>query len=314
MFVSKTPKILLITIAVVLILLLVFWRYLFLLPALFHQKVNLPSGIYLPSPSVYLSSEINYDPLHPPLDSGISYISVDRPEGHVDIHFQKGEPLNVQLGKARRVIGCEHQFSMEYFQLSVKELHLGSVLVRNPILMVSCEMWAWTEKIRPAKLVLREGPLPDEDDAFMFGTECANCLYFGQAFGTLNEEIVDGTTGNPLPDAHITLTNRMGEQNFEGKFTLPLYAGIQIKYRISTSGYPEITGEISNLQDAKLFIISDALEGQTNCSGGIFDMPPYNEVLDFSFPMATFINPLPVFPTATCLPTSFPIPSATPLP
>lgn len=142
---GKTRMITLIIAVVILILLLVFWRYIFILPLWFHQKVNIPSGIYLPSPSVVQSSEIKYDPLHPPLDTDISSIRVDHSKGEVIFNFQTGEQLTVQFGEASRVTGCEHQFSMEYFLLHVQELQLGSVLVHNPILMVSCDMRAMGE-------------------------------------------------------------------------------------------------------------------------------------------------------------------------
>jgi hypothetical protein len=119
---------------------------------------------------------------------------------------------------------------MEYFPLPVAEIQLGDVNIENPILMVACEMWARGEKVHPARLVLREGPLP-ESDTFYMGVECrdekATCLYFGQAYGVLNVNAIEVQTESILPDAKIILENEMGIQIFTGKFSLPLYAGIQ---------------------------------------------------------------------------------------
>jgi hypothetical protein len=181
--------------------------------------------------------------------------------------------------------------------------------------MVVCNLWGRSEKIRPAKLILREGPLP-EGNPFFMGANCGgmdnDCLYFGQAFGVLKVGFVDVQTGEPVPDAHIVTENETGINEFDGGFDLQLYAGVQVQYHITAPGYPDITGMISNSNDGKLFI--DMFYGANKTSGfsDVFDMPEFGKNVDYSFRLgeSPYSIPTPVVPTA--LPTSSS--SATPVP
>lgn len=311
---KKTLTIAGITIGVVL-LLFTLWVVFFFMP-IFPHRVVLPSGDYLPAPKVYLQSEVHYDPLRPPLETGIRYISIDRADEKLEFHFQSEETLTVSLGKPGKVKGCEGHYLMEYFQLPVPQLELGPVVVQNPVLMVSCDMWAGGEKIRPAKLILREGPLPG-GAAFYMGTQCRDqnsvCFYFGEEYGTLKITVIDGQTGEPAPLARITAENEMGIQEYIGGFDLPLYAGIQVHYQISAAGYPDIYGQISNSYGSKLFI--DMLYGSEQLQGysEILDMPAQEQKLTYAFKLGAnpFPPPTPV-PSPTSLPTS-PY-TATPIP
>jgi hypothetical protein len=294
-------------VVVLLVILYGLWRIVLFLPIIPH-KVTLPTGDYLPAPSVYLHDSVNYDPLHPPLESKIMRIHVDRSAGQLVFYFLTGEIQTVPLGKAGTVTGCEHQFSMEYFPLPIQELQLGSVLIQEPILMVSCEMWARGEKIRPAKLILRQGPLP-QGDTFNFGPSCKQpeeiCLYFGQEYGILTGDVMDAQSGKLLPEAQIVLTNEMGIQEFTGQFQLPLYAGLQMKYQISAPGYPDLTGEISNSYAIKLFIDTVFPMDQASGYSYVLEMPAEGLDLNFSFRLGATgpDQPLPIS-SPTSLPTA----------
>lgn len=276
-----------IILAVISLILYGLYRLILFLP-IFPQKVPLPDGSYLPAASVYMYDTVRYDPLQPPLDSQIARLNVDRSAGEVVIQFLDGQELAVPLGKVAQVIGCEHQFSMEYLPLSIQELRLGSVHMQDPILMVSCEMWARSEKLRPAKLILREGPL-QQGDPFVFGTLCQQpeeiCLYFGQEYGTLVANVIDAQSGQPLPGAQITLENGMGIQKYTGEFKLPLYAGVQVKFTVSAPGYPDLNGQIANRYADQLMISFVSPIGQAGGFSQLLDMPSEDLELPFSFRM-----------------------------
>lgn len=289
--------------------------YVFSYMPIFPQNVDLPSGIYLPAPGVYLHSEVKYDPLHPPLDAGISRLQVDRSSDELAFYFSDGELLIVPLGKRGRVSGCEKQFGMQYFQLGIAGLSLGPVVIHDPILLVACDMWARSEKIRPAKLILREGPLP-KGTPFFLGANCGGqddaCLYFGQAYGSLTVRMIDVQTGKLVHNARIILENENGIREYDGGFDLQLYAGVQVQYHLTAPGYPDITGMISNSNGAKLFVSMLYGANQTSGYSDIFDMPQYGRTIEYTFKLgeSPYSVPTPLIPTP--LPTSSS--SATPVP
>jgi len=232
------------------------WRISTFYP-IFPHKVSLPAGIYLRSPYAYSTSDLSYDPAKPPLAPEVIRMSLDRKNGQAVFYLLEGEEITVPLGAAGWVKGCENHYRMESIQLATG-LQLGSVVFQNPVLMVVCGMWSRSEGTPPAKVILREGPLPT-GDAFYLGPACRpeepKCLYFAMGFGTLKGEIVDAQSGEPLPGAHIILTNAMGIQEYAGSFSLPLYAGFQMDYRIFAPGYPDQVGNILHSNGTKLDIM-----------------------------------------------------------
>ena len=107
-------------------------------------------------------------------------------------------------------------------------------------------------------------------------------ISFGQAYGTLNVNFVDGKNGQMVPDAHMVLFDELGIMEYTGAFSLPLYAGIQMVFSIGAPGYPSMQGMIQS-SGSKLSI--DIKTTVTGGYGYMLDMPGYGKYLEFSFPL-----------------------------
>lgn len=285
---------------------LIFCFVFFILPTIPH-RVNLPSGHYLRSSSVYQEQSSVYDPLNLPAAEGLTALVLDREGEKVTLNFSSGQSLSVALGTGGRVQACENHYLVEYIKLDAVDLQIDGVIFHEPILMVACEMWAIGEKVRPAKMILFDGPLPESSDLFQ-GISCSNkeaCLSFGRAFGTLHAIVADSNTGNTLPGAVSVFENELGVQTFTGEFELPLYAGVQYNYRISAAGLPDRVGRLANSYDTKVFIDTVHPQGAAQGYSQIIEMPDYGKTLDFIFLMDWNGQPtIAPWPTSTPLPTA----------
>ena len=291
------------------------WRVMVLF-AIIPIEVDLPSGIFVPAPAWHTSGRVEYDPSNPPPAPEVIKIVVDRSNKQAVFYTSSGETIPVSLGRADRVLGCEKQFSMKYYPLEVEELRLGALTFHQPSLVSVCEMWSRNRTITPDTINLMEGPL-QTSDTFPFLVESSlpgsTLLTFGKAYGTLHADIVDGVTGQPLPDAHILLISQAGIQEATGSFTLPLYAKVHVEYRISAPGYPERQGQINNIYENMLSIEDFPAETGQATTGYFMDLPAYGQDMNYSFQMGvTSLNPS--LPTLTPVPLPTGSITATPVP
>lgn len=304
--IKRIAKVVVIVIGSVLGVILISIIVYFLVLYLPHQ-VNLPSGIYLRSSSVYQQDKVAYDPLNPPAETGLLSMEIDRAGKQAVLNFTSGKKKAIQFSETGRVLACENHFQVEYIKLAAVDLQVGEVTFHEPVLMVTCKMWTAGEKIRPAKLILFDGPVPDSQALYM-GMSCqekTTCLAFGQAYGTLHGVVIDSNTGKMLPQALSTFENELGIQTFVGEFDLPLYAGIQYSYRIYSTGLPVREGRLANSYDVKIFIDTVYPMGLAQGYSQIIDMPEYGKKVDFNFLMDWNGQPTMVpFPTSTSLPTA----------
>jgi hypothetical protein len=312
--IPKKPKIkwwiILAILGILLVLLLIVFLNLSMVggPALFPRKVNIPSGVYLHAASLYSHSDVQYDAANPPLAAEVVQAEVNRDKGELVFTLATGETIRVTLGKASqvsRVLGCENNSSLETFQLPVEELRLGSASFQKPVLMAVCGSsggYSGRRTIPLASFILMEGPPPTADELYLgmqsHLTKARKSISFGQAYGMLKSNFVDGKSGQPAPEAHITLTNEMGVLEYAGAFSLPLYAGVQMAFSISAPGYPDLQGMIQST-GSKLFI--DFKVTETRGYGTVLDMPGYGKILEYSFSLGgppDYLAEQPATPTA----------------
>jgi hypothetical protein len=209
---------------------------------------------------------------------------IDRGNNQVILKSSSGEQIQVGLEEPAWIQACENQFLVEYFTLS-DPLDLGSITFQKPVLIVACEMWAVGEKTRPARLLIKEGSIA-ADDRFYFGMECYPgqevCVSFAEALNELSVTVIDGATKLPLPDAAITISSGLGIQEYKGSFRMPIYAAMQLEYRISLAGYVGKNGTISNFYGNKLEIMYWTNENHTQGEGYTIDLPGNGQVVKHS--------------------------------
>lgn len=259
------------------------WRILPYFP-LFPHRVTLHSAEFLRSPHVYSQSPVGYDPAQPPLVPEWVRLSIERENNQAFFESSTGERVRVALGKPYWVKGCENQYQMEAFPLA-EGLSLGSLTFQKPVLIVVCDMWAAGEKLRPARVVIRDGSIP-ENDPFFLGVQCNSgmlCLTFAEALGDLVGTVVDAETGEALPTVRIILSSGMGIQEFTGSFRLPVYDSMQTAYQISMPGYVDLVGEIFNFYGNKMDIMYFTNADHTQGSGNMLDVPGYGQDVDYTF-------------------------------
>ena len=263
------------------------WRILPYLPFIPHY-VRLKSTLYLRSPHVYRYDTAGYDPERAPLAPEWIRLNIDRENKQAYFESSTGERLSVTLGEPQWVKGCENQFRVESFPLS-DGLALGLIEFQKPILIVACDMWAVGEKIRPVRLVIKEGPIP-ENQPFYFGMECNPkqeiCMSFAETLNELVGTIIDADSGQALPTAHITISSGLGTQEYTGSFRVPVYVGLQLEYRVSMPGYIEKIGEISNFYGYKMEIMYFTNTDHSQGRGDIFDLPGFGQEVDYSIELS----------------------------
>jgi len=279
---KKRPAIVLLVVLVLAVW--AFWRIFPYLPFIPHD-VRLSSATYLRSPHVYLQSPVGYDPAQAPLAPEWVRLSIERENKQAFFESSTGERVRVRLGKLYWVQGCENQYRMEVLPLETG-LTLGPLAFQQPVLIVVCDMWAAGEKIRPATVVLWEGPI-SQHDPFYLGVQChpggVLCLVFAQAMGELEGAVTDAATGEALPAARILLSSGMGIQEFAGSFRLPVYARMQVAYQISMPGYADLTGEIQNSYQNKLFIQDNPHPDGSERQGAAIDLPGDGQQVEYTF-------------------------------
>jgi hypothetical protein len=263
------------------------WRILPYIPFI-PQSVRLKSAVYLRSPHIYRYDTAGYDSERAPLAPEWIRLTLDRENNQAVFESSTGEQSIVTLGKPQWVKGCENQFRVESFPL-LDGLTLGSIEFQKPSLIVACDMWAAGEKIRPVRLVIKEGPIPEENP-FYFGMECNPkqeiCMSFAETLSELVGTVIDAETGQALPAAHITISSGMGTQEYSGSFRLPVYAAMQLEYRVINPGYADKIGEISNFYGNKMEIMYFTTSDHTQGRGDIFDLPGYGQDVDYSIELS----------------------------
>jgi hypothetical protein len=282
---KKTGKYQLMIILLVILLIIAWgaWRIFPYFPFI-PQHVRLKSAVYLRSPHIYGYDTAGYDPERAPLAPEWIRLNIDRENNLAVFESSIGEQASVTLGEPQWVKGCENQFRVESFPLP-DGLTLGSIEFQKPILIVACEMWAAGEKIRPVRLVIKEGPIP-EDQPFYFGMECNPkqeiCMSFAETLSELVGTVIDVETGQALPAAHITISSGMGTQEYTGSFRVPVYVAMQLEYRVTMQGYVDKIGEILNFYGNKMEIMYFTTSDHTQGRGDIFDLPGYGQEMDYS--------------------------------
>jgi hypothetical protein len=275
---------------IIIILLVIFgllgwgaWRILPYIPFIPHD-VRLKSAVYQRSAHVYRYDTAEYDPERAPLAPEWIRLNIDRENNRATFESSAGERVNVKLGKPQWVNACENQFRVESFPLPDR-LVLGSIEFQTPILIVACEMWAVGEKVRPVRLVITEGPIP-ENNPFYMGMECnpkqEKCMSFAESLGELVVTIIDADIGQALPTAHITISSGMGIQEFIGSFRLPVYTAMQMEYQVSMPGYEDKIGEISNFYGNKMEIMYFTNADSKQGVGDIFDLLGNSQEVDYN--------------------------------
>jgi hypothetical protein len=286
---KKTGKYQLVIILLVILLLIGWgaWRILPYIPFI-PQYVRLKSAVYLRSPHVYSYDTAGYDPEQAPLAPEWIRLNIDRENNQAVFESSTGERVSVTLGEPQWVKGCENQFRVESFPLA-DGLTLGTIEFQKPILIVACDMWAAGEKIRPVRLVIKEGPIP-ENHPFYMGMECNPkqeiCMSFAETLSELVGTIIDADTGQALPTAQITISSGLGIKEYTGSFRLPVYVAMQLEYRVTMPGYEDKIGEISNFYGNKMEIMYFTTSDHTQGSGGIFDLPGYGQEVDYSIELS----------------------------
>lgn len=263
------------------------WRILPYIPFI-PQKVRLKSVAYLRSAHVYRYDTVGYN-----LDQAILapewiYLDIDLQNNLALFKSSTGERVSVTLGEPQWEKGCENQFRVETYPLP-DGLALGSVKFQKPILIVACDMWAAGEKVRPTRLVIKEGPIL-EKDAFYMGMKCNPkhevCMSFAEKLGELAGTIIDAETGEALPEAHITLTSGLGIKEYAGTFSIPIYAAMQLEYQVTLPGYVDKTGEISNFYGNKMEVMYYTNADRTRGRGDIFDLLEDGKEVDYSIELS----------------------------
>jgi hypothetical protein len=191
------------------------WRILPYIPFI-PQYIRLKSAVYQRSPHIYRYDTAAYDSERAPLAPEWIRLNIDRENNQAVFESSTGERVNVTLGEPHWVNACENQFEVEFYPLP-DGLTLGSIEFQNPILIVACEMWAAGEKIRPVRVVIKEGPIP-ENHPFYMGMECnpqqETCMSFAETLGELVVTIIDAETGQALPTARITISSGWASKSF----------------------------------------------------------------------------------------------------
>jgi hypothetical protein len=257
------------------------WRILPYMP-FYPQRIILKSAEFLRSPHVYTRSDIEFNPAQPPLEPEWNRLSVDRENALAVFESTGGESIRATLGKSYWVSGCENQFQIEVFPLT-RKISLGLLTLQQPVLVVVCDMWGASDKLRPERVVLMERPIPGSNPFFL-GVQCnsgAPCLAFAESLGELVVTVFDSETGEPLPDARITLSNGMGIQEFDGGFRLPVYVSLQTAYQILLPGYEDRVGEIFNYFGNKMDIMYFTNAEHTRGSGDTLELPGNGQQVEY---------------------------------
>jgi len=272
------------------ILLFIGWGVSKILPYIpfIPQSVRLKSAVYLRSPHVYRYDAAGYDPEQAPLAPEWIRLNIDRENDQAIFESSTGERVSVALGKLQWLQACENQYHVESFLLP-DGFTLGSISFHKPILIVACDMWAAGEKVRPARLLIKERP-NTENPTFFMGMECNPkqeiCMSFAEALSDLVVTIIDAETGQALPNAHITISSGLGIQDYTGSFRLPVYVAMQMEYKVTLPGYEDKIGEISNFYGNKIEIMHFTNADHTRGSGDTFDLPGYGQKLDYSIELS----------------------------
>lgn len=240
------------------------------------------------SPHIYRYDTAGYDPERAPLAPEWIRLKIDREGNQAIFESSTGERVSVTLGEPQWIKACENQFLVESFPLP-DGLALGSIEFHKPNLIVVCEMWAAGEKVRPVRLVIKEGSIL-QNNPFYMGMECnpkqETCMSFAEILSELVGTIIDADTRQALPTAHITISSGMGIQEFSGSFQLPVYTAMQLEYHISMPGYVDKIGEISNFYGNKVEIMYFDNADRTHGMGDIFDLPGNGQELDYNIELS----------------------------
>lgn len=252
---------------------------------IFPQNVRLKSAIYLRTPHVYTMDNAGYDSSQPPLEPAWFQMNVDRENSQVIFQSTSGEVVRVNLGNPTWFSGCESQYRVEAFPFQ-SGFTLGSVTFKQPYLVLACDMWSRSEKYRPGRMIITEGPIA-ADHPFMFGVRCesnsTNCISFAEKIGELVLDVKDEQTGEILSAATIQISSGMGIKDYIGEARFPLYAGIQMEFKINQPGYLEKEGKIDIIYGKKLSIDVFSNPEKTTGEGAILDLPPSGQPVGYSF-------------------------------
>ena len=269
-----------------------FWRvspYLSFIP----KRVRLSSAVYLRWPYSGLQDTPSVAPAQPLLAPEWTRLTIDREKSLAIFETSTGEKVQVALGKPHWVKGCENHFRMQAFPLA-SGLSLGERTFQQPVLIVACKGYPAGVKFRPAKVILKEGPISEKetgfDDPFYMGVRCeageALCLSFSEGLGELVGTVSDAVTGAELPEAQITLSSGTRSQEFRGSFRLPVYVDLQVDYQISLPGYLDRIGKMTqfagNQLDIMWFTTADRSRGQ----GDTLILPGYGQQVDYTFELS----------------------------
>lgn len=259
------------------------WKILPYIPGI-PQYVRLKSATYLRSAHVYRYDTAVYNPDQAPLAPEWTSLVIDTGTHQATFQSSAGGQISVSMGESQYVNACENQFLVETFPLP-EHLTLGSTTFQKPVLIVACEMWAVGEKVRPARLVVKEGPL-SPGNAFFSGMEChpqqERCMSFAEFLNNLSLTVIDADTKQALPEAQITLSSGLGIQEYSGSFRLPIYAAMQVEYKVSLAGYADKSGQISNFYANKLEIMYWTDPEHSRGSGNTLDLPVDGQEVNFS--------------------------------
>jgi hypothetical protein len=277
-------------IILVLILTLIGWAAWKIFPYIpgIPRYVKLESATYQRSAHVYRYENAGYDPNQAPLAPEWTSLVIDTKNHLATLETSTGKEIRINLGEPQLVNACENQFLVETYRLSI-DLDLGNTTIQNPVLIVACEMWAVSEKVRPTRLVIKEGPIP-EGNIFFTGMEChpqqEKCMSYAEALGDLSVTVIDAETKQALPDAHVVISSGLGIQEFNGSFKLPIYTAMQLEYQVSLSGYLTKTGQISNFYGTKLEIMYQGVVDPARGNGYIFDLPGNGQTVEYQIELA----------------------------
>lgn len=262
---------------------------------LIHKKVTLHTGIYLRSPRTYPSSEIVYDPGKPVPAPEWVKLFIQREDSQAFFESSSGEKVRVDLGDSYWEEGCESQYNMEAFPLS-GPLTLGSLTFQQPVLVVVCDMWPAGQKLRPGRVTIFEGSTSAKEGSlsgqspFFLGLICnpgdMNCMTFAEELGEMVATVVDSVTGEPLPEAKILISSGLGEQEFMGGFRLPVYANMEVAYRVSLPGYEDKVGVIRNFYGDKLDIMYYTNPEHSQGTGETFNLAGDGQQVTCTIPLS----------------------------
>ena len=276
-----------ILLAVVLLIGWGMWRILPYIPGI-PQDVRLKSAEYIRSPHVYRYDTAAYNPDQAPLSPEWVKLIIDKKNNQANFESSTGEQVSVSLGESEWIEACENQFRVEALPLP-DGLTLGSTTFQNPMLIMVCDMWAVGEKIRPARIVLMERSIL-ENNPFYMGMECKPkqglCMSFAEVLIELAVRVVDVDTKQVLPTAQITISSGMGLQEFTGSFRIPVYTAMQVEYQISMPGYAEKIGEISNFYGNKMEIMYFDSSDRTHGMSDSFDLEEYDKEVEYNIELS----------------------------